>query len=637
MMNDSAHILLVDDEPRFCESLSQILDLSGYQVSIALNGAQAIELLKENTFNLLLLDVELPDMLGYQLMDYLEGSNSEAVTIMLTGNATIETAIEALKKGAYDYLKKPVDHDLLFNTISKALKHNHLERALKASEERSKALAEASWEGIVVYHNGLLLDANKQFYDMFGYQPEELQGKRVIEKIFSTTSRPDLSLMIQDKTFNCYQAQGIRKDGTTFPTETICRSIEYQGKDAYVCAIRDISQRVKADLEKIELQKKLAIASKMETLGVMAGSVAHDLNNILSGIVTLPELLLTQMGSKNEYTETIKAIKDAGKEAASVVSDLITVARGATAKKKVCNLNTVIENYTATMQGSARDSRLDGIALTIDCDLEIPNSYCSVVHINKIMMNLIGNAAEELKGHGNIVVSTKSVTIDKQFMGYESIDEGEYIVVSVSDDGPGIKDEDIKKIFEPFYSKKTMGRSGTGLGLAIVWNTLHDHGGFIDLKSNNDGTTFDLYFPATTDGIVEEKGMLSVNAFRGHGEKILVVDDQKQQQQITCNLLNTIGYNADSVGSGEEAIAYVNEQPVDLLILDMIMENGINGRETYEEILKHHPKQRAIIASGFAENDEVKRALDLGANQFVKKPYTIIQMGLAVKQTLLQD
>ena len=634
-MNDSAHILLVDDEPRFCESLSQILSLSGFQVKVALNGAEAVELLGKNTFNLLLLDVELPDMLGYQLMDCLEGKNSEAVTIMLTGNATVETAIEALKRGAYDYLKKPVDHDLLFNTISNALKHNLLQAALKTSEERSKALAEASWEGVVVYHNGLLLDANKQFYDMFAYQPDELQGERVIEKIFSTTSRPDLSLMIQNETFNCYQAQGIRKDGTTFPTETICRAIEYQGKDAYVCAIRDISERVKADQEKLELQKKLAIASKMETLGVMAGSVAHDLNNILSGIVTLPELLLAQMGDENQYTETLKSIKEAGKEAASVVSDLITVARGATAKKKVCNLNTVIENYTTTIQGSAGDSRLDGITLKVDCKSELENSYCSVVHIHKVLMNLIGNAAEELKGKGNIVVSTKSTTVDKPFSGYETIDTGRYIVVSVSDDGPGIKEGDIKKIFEPFYSKKIMGRSGTGLGLAIVWNTLHDHGGFIDLKSSNDGTTFELYFPATTDTIAEEKGMLSVEAFRGHGEKILVVDDQEKQQQITCNLLNTIGYKANSVGSGEEAIAYVNEQPVDLLILDMIMENGINGRETYEEILKFNSKQRAIVASGFAENEEVKRTLHLGANQFVKKPYTIIQMGLAVKQALL--
>lgn len=636
-MNDSTRILIVDDEPRFAESLAQILTLSGYPVTVAERGDEAIGLLAHYSFDLLLLDVELPDMLGYQIMDSLKDENFGAATIMLTGNATLETAIVALKKGAYDYLKKPVDHDLLFNTISKAIKHSRLERALRVSEERLKTFTDASWEGIVIHENGNLLDANPQFFDMFGYQENELLGKPMVEKIIAPDSLLEVKIRVANDIFGSHKAFGLKKNGMEFPIESRSRPIDYEGREVRVCAIRDISKRVKADQENIELQKQLAIASKMETLGLMAGSVAHDLNNILSGIVTLPEILLMQMGDDDAHRDTIQTIRQAGQDAASVVSDLITIARGATTKKSVCNLNTVVESYIVSVRTNKMDPRLKDIVIKLHCEPRLLNCYCSVIHINKVLMNLIGNAAEEMEGQGDLIVSTRNVSLKECYLGYEKIKSGDYAVVSVTDNGSGIKKEDLKKIFEPFYSKKTMGRSGTGLGLAIVWNTVHDHGGFIDIKTDDNGTTFELYFPATEVAIKEESSMLSIDRYRGNGERVLVIDDQKQQQDIARNLLDTLGYATKTVSSGEEAIAYIKHHPVDLLVLDMIMSNGINGRATYEEILKINPKQRAIIASGFAENEEVKRALLLGGNQFIKKPYTLVQMGLAVKQALSED
>jgi len=515
------------------------------------------------------------------------------------------------------------------------MKHSRLEKELKISEERSKTLAEASWEGIAIHSNGRLLDGNEQFFEMFGYQPAELLDKEIPEKILSGTVIAEVSLRIKKKIFGCYKSLGLRKDGTEFPIEISSRRITYKGEEARVCAIRDISQRVRADQEKLELQKQLAITSKMETLGLMAGSVAHDLNNILSGIVTLPELLLMQMGDEHEYRDTIQLIQEAGKEAASVVSDLITVARGATAEKEVCNLNTVVESLITKIKKKQMDRRLEGVAINVCCEPGLPNSYCSVVHINKVLMNLIGNAAEEMEGKGTIVVRTKNVFVEEPRLGYEIIEAGEYIVVSITDSGSGIKEEDIKKIFEPFYSKKAIGRSGTGLGLAIVWNTVHDHDGFIDLTSDESGTTFDLYFPTTKAGVRSESSQLSISNFKGNGESILVIDDQEKQQEIARKILTALGYKAYTVGSGEEAIAYIKQYPVDLLILDMIMNKGINGRKTYEEILKINPKQKAIIASGFAENNEVKQTIILGASQFVRKPYALTQIGQAVRQALL--
>jgi CheY-like chemotaxis protein len=249
-------------------------------------------------------------------------------------------------------------------------------------------------------------------------------------------------------------------------------------------------------------------------------------------------------------------------------------------------------------------------------------------------MNLVSNAVEALDGSGNVVISTKNRYVDRIISGYSDVNEGEYAVWSVSDDGPGISPNDLNRIFEPFYSKKIMGRSGTGLGLAVVWNVVGDHKGYIDVISDENGTKFDLYFPITREKIQSKDLSIPIKDYKGNGETILVVDDVESQVEIASELLNALDYKAKGVSSGEEAVEYLKENTVDLVLLDMIMDPGINGRETYEKIVKIHPNQKAIIVSGFAETEEVKEAQQLGAGQFLKKPITIESIGLAVKAEL---
>jgi CheY-like chemotaxis protein len=211
---------------------------------------------------------------------------------------------------------------------------------------------------------------------------------------------------------------------------------------------------------------------------------------------------------------------------------------------------------------------------------------------------------------------------------------GEYGVLSVSDGGPGISPDDLERIFEPFYTKKVMGRSGTGLGLAVVWNVVQDLKGYLDVISDENGTTFELYFPTTREEVSDKDLSIPIKDYQGDGEKVLVVDDVESQREIACEMLNILGYKAKAVSSGEEAVEYLKENTVDLILLDMIMAPGINGRETYERILKIHPNQKAVIASGFAETDDVKEAQRLGAGQYIKKPLTLEKIGTAVKDEL---
>jgi CheY-like chemotaxis protein len=179
-----------------------------------------------------------------------------------------------------------------------------------------------------------------------------------------------------------------------------------------------------------------------------------------------------------------------------------------------------------------------------------------------------------------------------------------------------------------------MGRSGTGLGLAVVWNIIQDHKGFIDIKSSEKGTCFKLYFPVdrqkTNDKIVSRP----ITDYQGHGETILVVDDVDIQRELTCNMLGRLGYRPIAVSSGEDAVEYMKENSADLMLIDMIMDPGINGGQTYERILQVHPGQKAIIVSGFAETDEVKTAKEMGAGMFIGKPFSFEEIGLAVREEL---
>ena len=208
------------------------------------------------------------------------------------------------------------------------------------------------------------------------------------------------------------------------------------------------------------------------------------------------------------------------------------------------------------------------------------------------------------------------------------------MVLTISDTGTGIAPEDMGKIFEPFYTKKKMGRSGTGLGMAVVWGTVKDHNGYINVQSTEGkGTTFTLYFPVTRKS-VEDRSKASLKDYMGKGEAILVVDDVEEQRKIASGMLKELGYSVASVPNGEDAVEYLMANEVDLLLLDMIMDPGMDGLDTYREIIKHHPGQKAIIASGFSETDRVKELQSLGAGTYIRKPFLLEKIGIAVKEEL---
>lgn len=398
---------------------------------------------------------------------------------------------------------------------------------------------------------------------------------------------------------------------------------------------QEIAERKRAERERRYLEMQLRKSQKMEAIGTLAGGVAHDLNNILSGLVSYPELLLLDLPKDSPLRGPIQTIKKSGEKAGAVVQDLLTLARRGVSVTEVVNLNRLIGQYLDSPEHQKILEYHPKVKVESHLETNLMNIIGSPFHLSKTIMNLVANAAEAMPGGGNIIVTTSNQYVDQSKKVFDTIEEGDYVTLTVVDAGVGISANDIERIFEPFYTKKAMGRSGTGLGMAVVWGTVKDHSGYIDVKSKVDeGSTFTLYFPLTRKELATEIPDLPIENFRGRGESILIVDDIKEQREIATRMLVKLGYTVNSVSSGEEAVKYLKENSANLLVLDMIMAPGIDGLDTYRKILEFKPGQKAILASGYSKSGRVREAMKLGAGAYVKKPYSIEKIGLAIKAEL---
>lgn len=391
--------------------------------------------------------------------------------------------------------------------------------------------------------------------------------------------------------------------------------------------------------ERLKLEKRLHRAEKMEALGLLAGGVAHDLNNILGALSVYTELLQSKIPDGSSLKPYVNNILLSGKMGAEIIHDLLIFSGSVMQEYAVININSVVSGFFDTpVFQKLRDSN-PGIIFRKELSQELMNIKGSRIHLEKTVMNLVLNAAEAVSGNGEVEIRTENRFLETPVQCYDELMEGEYAVLTVSDTGVGISAADINKIFEPFYTKKVMGRKrGTGLGLTIVWGAVKDHRGYIDLSSETGkGSSFTLYFPVTKEEPAENNPKIPLENYMGRGELILVVDDMAEQRDVADRMLKMLGYRVDAVSSGEDAVEYFRTNKPDLILLDMIMEPGIDGLETYKRILEINPKQKAIIVSGFSETDLVREALELGAGAYIKKPYLIEKIGIAIREELKKE
>jgi two-component system, cell cycle sensor histidine kinase and response regulator CckA len=246
--------------------------------------------------------------------------------------------------------------------------------------------------------------------------------------------------------------------------------------------------------------------NKLESSGPMghlAGSVAHELNNILSGLISYPELILMNMPEDSEHRPFIKKIQECGQRMSSIVQDLLQITQGVTVKRRMISLNQVISDYLKSSEHFKLKQLYPEITVKTDMDPRLSNVHGSLSHITNAVIHLVSNAADAVADNGEIVISTTNRRIDQPLKGYDDIEVGEYAVLTVADNGPILISDDPEKIFEPFYSTKVLGRSGTGLGLPLIRHLVQEHDGYIHMTADENGSKFELYFPVTGEAIQE--------------------------------------------------------------------------------------------------------------------------------------
>lgn len=426
-----------------------------------------------------------------------------------------------------------------------------------------------------------------------------------------------------------FSAKMLPHQGAEIPVEGTSHAIELEQK---LCCIlfRNVSNQKKLDLQ---LQR----AENLEAVGTLAETVAHDLNNILCGITSYPEVLLLELPKDSNLRKPLQIIEQSGLKAAAIVQDMLTLSRRSNMVTKSVNINSSIQEYLQSPEHRKLLEFHPLVHVQTELAEDLHFISASPVHIAKCIINLAANSVESMESGGKLLIRTENVFLEDPLQGYPSVNKGKYILLQIIDSGVGISADDLRQIYDPFYTKKKMGRSGSGLGMTIVWNSVTDHKGYIIVDSKEgSGTTFSLYFPANDTQEIAEESTISLDECMGN-ESVLIIDDAVEQRTVASAMLTKLGYSVSTAASGEEAVDYLKEHKRDILLLDMIMPPGMDGLDTYRKIICMYPKQKVVIASGFAETNRVKELQKLGGGAFIKKPYSLKELGGTIRQELTKN
>ncbi len=530
---------------------------------------------------------------------------------------------------------KPAVLNFVNDITTRKRAEEELERARDFIQNVEDACFELDLEGNLIF-------CNEAFLNAMGYTYNELMALSPLDR-HPTREEARRVFKIYNKVFRTgipaesVEYQNLRKDGVIrFSEVSISLIRDKSGSPTgFRCIGRNITARRRQEEERRQLEERLQRAEKMEALGTLAGGVAHDLNNVMGIVLGYAELLLLSVKKASPLWPNLHNIAEAGQRAAAIVQDLLTLTRRGVSNRQVLNLNKIVSDSQNAPEFKKLCTYHPAVEIETQLESDLLNISGSPVHLSKTLFNLISNGSEAMPNGGKVTIRTANQYLDRPVQGYDQIREGDYVVLTVSDTGEGISPSDLKRIFEPFYTKKMMGRSGTGLGLAVVWGTIKDHNGYINVQSEKGrGSSFSLFFPVTREELTPENVPTSISEYMGRGESILVVDDVKGQRDLAASILRKLNYRVACVSSGEEAFTYLKEHPADLIVLDMIMDPGMDGLDTYTQILELYPKQKAIIVSGFSESERVRAAQDLGAGAYIRKPYVIEKLGLTLKAEL---
>ncbi len=529
------------------------------------------------------------------------------------------------KKPSYDDLKQRI-----YQLEQKQAEHEIGNKQLLESEERFKALHDASFGGVIIHDQGLILDCNQGLSDMTGFSNEELVGMNGLELI-APESLAQVLKNIKSGYTKRYEVEGVRKDGSVYPLAIKGKNIPYKGQEARVIEFQDFSERKLAEEEKSKLEIRLQKAQRMEAIGTLAGGIAHDFNNILAVILGYADLAKDDAPIESNFGKDIDQILVAASRARELVKQILDFSRQTEAVRKPLQIQPIVEESLKLLRSTIPST----ISITRDIDKKCGTVLADSAQVHQIFMNLFTNAFHAMeKNGGELSVKICQTSIDPggDEMNFNLL-PGNYVEFSVSDSGVGIKSDLKEKIFEPYFTTKDIGK-GTGMGLAIIHGIMKTYGGAIVVESQfGEGATFRVFFPLV-ENIASVERVKPQNIPRGT-ERILLVDDEELLCEMGKEILDRLGYQVTALCNSRDALALFKQAPdaFDLVITDQTMP-VLTGYDLAGHLLKIRPTIPIILCTGFSNLVDARSAKALGIKEFAIKPLTQEVLGGLVRKAL---
>lgn len=674
-------ILIVDDNKDNLYLLEVMLKKDAHEVVSATNGAEALQKLRSDGFDMIITDILMPVMDGFQLCRECKMDEKLKSIPFVFYTATYVDAKDeefALALGADRFIRKPMEPDEFIRIIRELIKAREMkkletkepvvteekevlklyserlikklekkmkdleaevtrrklvEKELRRSEEKYRLIAENTKDVIITTDMSLNITYVSPSAKYLASRTLEEIMTMPLEKLLTPTS---LELMRRTLAEELTQAEGaeidparsrvlelevIRPDGSTVLTETRASFLRRPDGQAtgIIAVMRDITERKKAEEERRRLELKALNASRLASIGEMAAGIAHEINNPLTGIVGYAQLLMSRKDLPSDIKADLKVITDSAQRVAGIVKGLLTFARQTKPERQLADINSIVEN---TLALRAYSLKTNNISVTTELDPHLPQTLVDSGQIQQVLLNLIVNAETEMKlahGKGNLVIITQKTN--------------NTIKISVKDDGPGIKPEIMDRIFDPFFTTRKTGE-GTGLGLSICHSLVTEHGGRIYAESEpGEGATFIVELPIVSSR--EKTKSVAEKSTKKMKASILVVDDEPVIRDFANRILTDEGHHVDTASNGIEALEKIKQCKYDLMLIDIKLPHK-SGMELYKEIqqIDRSLARKVIFITGDVMGVDTRRFLSETKAAYIEKPFDIQLLNLEVQRAL---
>ncbi len=656
-MKDKPVILVVDDEPQNIELLEAYLVPQGYEIVKAANGEEALGKLSDNQIDLILLDVMMPGMDGFEVTRRVRQDNTHRLIpiILVTVLREAEDRVRGIEAGCDDFISYPFDKMELLARVRSLLQikaYNDLMSNYRKELESEVTRRTAELEHAFIFQQRLIdalpvpvfykdlegkyLGCNSSFEKFFGQKREQVSGKSVYElspKEFADIYHEKDRALLQNPGIQIYES--VVKDTDGVVHNVIFHKATFLNMDGSVGgligAILDITDRKRMEEENAALQDQLRQSQKVEAIGQLAGGIAHDFNNLLTVIQGNSQLSLMDLQEGDPLKANIEEIQEAAKRAADLTRQLLAFSRKQILEMRVLDLNQVLQRLDKMLRRVIGED----IHLTMFLPESIWKVKADPGQIEQVIVNLAVNARDAMPEGGKLTIETANVELDEEYAKrHIAVQPGRYVMLSMSDTGVGMTPEVRERIFEPFFTTKEKGK-GTGLGLSTVYGIVKQSGGNVWVYSEpGQGTTFKIYLPQVDEPLEELKEEVVKEVSRGH-ETILLVEDEDVVRKLAVRVLKRQGYKVLEAPDGGKAfmLCEAYKEPIHLILTDVVMP-GMSGRKLVDRLKVIHPEIKVLYMSGYTDNAILHHGILEPGTNFIQKPFTVESLPRKVREVL---